>query len=78
MVKHAVYPAIVQAVKSGRMKEPFTSNDFREHCPGFGEGTYSVFLYKHREKNPGSNSELFRKVDAGKFELIRPLKYGLE
>lgn len=77
MTSHAVYAAIVKAVKTGKMKEPFGVNEFRSACPGFGEGTYNAFLYKHRKGNPGEASELFDMVDKGCFRLIKPFKYGL-
>ena len=77
MAKHAVYAAIVKVVKSGSLKEPFSNLDFRNACPGFGEGTYQAFLHKHRVGNPGGNSELFVLVSKGRFSLVRPFKYGL-
>ena len=77
MAKHAVYSAIVKAVNSGKLKEPFGNHEFRSACPGFGEGTYQAFLYKHRKGNPGGASELFELVSKGQFRLLRPFKYGL-
>lgn len=77
MTQHKVYSAIVEAVKARRLKEPFGSREFKMACPGFGEGTYHAFLYKHSKDNPGEASELFKKVAPGKFRLIRPFKYGL-
>jgi hypothetical protein len=74
---HKVYASVVKAVKAGRMIEPFSRSDFRIACPGLGDGTYNAFLSKHREGNPGGNSELFRAVRSGLFELIKPIKYGL-
>jgi len=67
----------VKAVKRHRLKEPFGSKEFRTACPGFADGTYSVFLNKHRKGNPGGNSELFVRVEPGKFREIRPFKYGM-
>ncbi len=61
----------------GRLKEPFTKEDFLSACPGLGDGTYNAFLHKHRVGNPGANSELFELVMPGKFRCIRPFKYGL-
>jgi|TARA_B100001964_G_scaffold184511_1_gene204499 hypothetical protein len=66
------------AVKMGSLNEPFTSEDFRKACPGFGEGTYLAFLHKHRIGNPGGVSELFERVSSGQFKLVRPIKYGIE
>ncbi len=77
MAGHKVYNSIVEAIRTGKLKEPFTSDDFRKACRGFAEGTYKVFLNKHRVGNPGGNSELFLRVVSGKFKLQRPFKYGL-
>ena len=74
---HRVYRAIVEAWKRKRLREPFTKDDFREACPGFGDGTYNAFLHKHRRGNPAGTSELFELVAPGRFRLLRPLRYGL-
>lgn len=66
-----VYKLIRDAIQNGKLREPFTSHDLRNACPGLGEGTYNAFLWKHRLGNPGNNSELFRKVSPGKFRLIK-------
>jgi hypothetical protein len=75
MAGHKVYFAIVDAVKTGRLKEPFYKDDFKIACPDLGHGTYEAFLYKHRLDNPGGNSELFVQVGMGYFRLLYPLKY---
>ena len=78
MANHRVYSAIVSAVRSGRLVEPFSCADFRRACPGFSKGTYKAFLYKHRLDNPGGcSSELFELVSPGRFKLLRPIRYGL-
>jgi hypothetical protein len=77
MANHKVYSAIVQAVRKGNLKEPFTQDDFQRTCPGLGGGTYQAFLYKHRQDNPGGQSELFEMVGTGKFRLLRPIRYEL-
>jgi hypothetical protein len=77
MTRHRVYAAIVSAVRSGTLVEPFTQANFRRACPGFGNGTYQAFLYKHRLGNPGGNSELFELVSPGRFKLLWPIRYGL-
>ncbi len=77
MAGHRVYSAIVSAVRSGRLVEPFRQADFRRACPGFGEGTYQAFLHKHRLDNPGGKSELFELVSPGRFKLLRPIRYRL-
>lgn len=77
MANHKVYSAIIQSVKSGKLKEPFGQDDFRRACPGFGEGTYKAFFYKHRKENPGGASELFEMITTGRFCLLRPFRYDL-
>lgn len=77
MVGHKIYTCIVNAVKNGKLKEPFSGDDFRRACSGFGKGTYNAFLYKHRVDNPKDESELFELVSPGKFKSVRPFKYGL-
>ncbi len=76
-MSHRVYEAIVRAVRSGRLREPFSSDDFRRVCPGFGDGTYAAFLFKHRQANPGGNSELFEQVGPNSFRCVRPFRYEL-
>jgi hypothetical protein len=67
----------VQAIRANRLKEPFGCGDFKNACPGFGEGTYKAFLYKHKIGN-GSTSELFAQVGIGKFRLLKPANMGFE
>jgi hypothetical protein len=74
---HRVYEAIVRAVRSGQLPEPFSRSDFAAQCPGFGAGTYNAFLDKHAKRNPGGNSELFERVAPGRFTCLRPFRYGL-
>ena len=74
MPSHKVYRAIVTAVKSGKLKEPFGKSDFRKACPGLGAGTYQAFLSKHCIGN-GTTTELFERVSVGKYRLLRPLRY---
>jgi hypothetical protein len=76
MAGHKVYAAIVDAVRSGKLVEPFDQDGFRKTCPGFGEGTYRAFLHKHRLGNQG-NTELFELVSPGRFRLLRPIRYSL-
>ena len=74
---HRVYEAIVRAVGSGSLVEPFSRDEFRSVCPGFGKGTYNAFLDKHAVGNPGGNSELFVRVSPGQFKCVRPFKYNM-
>ena len=75
MARHKVYIEIVKAIKRGRLKEPFSNNDFKNACPGFGEGTYNAFLWKHRKGNLQGESELFELTEPNTFRLIQPIKY---
>ncbi len=77
VMAHRVYEAIVSAVRTGRLIEPFSQEDFRSTCPGFGKGTYNAFLDKHAVGNPGNNSELFERVSPGQFKCVRPFKYSV-
>ena len=74
---HKVYTSIVNAIKAGKLIEPFSVEDFKNVCTGFSAGTYNAFLHKHRLENPGGNSELFELISPGKFKCLRPFKYGL-
>jgi len=76
-MKHRVYEAIVKAIRTGKLTEPFTVRDFQLSCPGLGDGTYNAFLYKHAAGNTKGNSELFEKVGPGHFRCLRPFKYAL-
>jgi hypothetical protein len=75
MPKHKVYLSIVKAIKNGELQEPFTVKDFKRACPNLGEGTYPVFLNKHRVGNPGGNTELFIRIAPGLFKMVRPYRY---
>src|SRR5262249_17851371 len=77
VMAHRVYEAIVTAVRTGRLIEPFSKDRFRSNCLGFGKGTYNAFLDKHSVGNPGNNSELFERVAPGKFRCVRPFKYDV-
>lgn len=54
-MSHEVYGAIVDAIRAGALIEPFSKENFRAACPGFGNGTYNAFLDKHRCGNPAGN-----------------------
>ena len=69
-MSHEVYGAIVDAIRAGALIEPFSEENFRAACPGFGNGTYNAFLDKHRRGNPRGNSELFERVSPGKFKCL--------
>lgn len=76
-MQHRVYGAIVTALQSGTLCEPFGPAEFRIACPGFGAGTYNAFLGKHAFGNRGGDSELFERVAPGQFVCLRPFRYGM-
>ena len=77
-MSHKVYMKIIDAINSGKLIEPFSNQDFREACPGLGDGTYNAFLYKHKLGNKKNNSELVEQIGVNKFRLIRPFRYGVK
>jgi predicted aspartyl protease len=64
-----VAKGIDAALTTGRPVEPFSNQDFRHACPGFGNGTYQAFLWKHRRGN-GRTTELFELVGPNRFKRI--------
>lgn len=64
-----VVKSIKEAIKLGKLNEPFTITDFKKACPGFAEATYSSFLSKHCIRNPGGYSIYFIKVKPGLYKL---------
>lgn len=71
MVTVSILQSIQQAVANGRLREPFSASDFREACPGWGQGTYNAWLWKHYTGNPGGYRSYVRRLAKGKFELIK-------
>jgi hypothetical protein len=61
---------IYNAVRTGRLAEPFSSETVKRACPGWAGNTYKVFLNKHRVGNPGRETELFVRVAPGRFKLV--------
>ena len=74
MARHKLYRCIVEAVKKGKLKEPFAVKDVQQVCPH----NYKTFLSKHSRDNPGGDSELFERVRRGQYKLLQPIKYGLD
>lgn len=60
-MQHRVYRTLVSAVLSGTLKEPFSIEDFRNACPGFGKETYQAFLQKYAIGNPGGQQPLLER-----------------
>jgi len=78
MPSHRIYKCLVEAVKSGKLIEPFTISNFKDICPGWSEYTYRNFLARHEICNPKSKSDLFVRIERGKYSVVRPFKYGLD
>ncbi len=66
-----IVESIDRALDGGTLREPFSNEEFRASCPGFGRGTYNAFLWKHRKGNPDRKTEYFEKVGINKFRRIR-------
>ena len=62
---------IREAVKKGKLVEPFGKKDLEKVFEDWGKGTYNAFLWKHYAGNPGHYEEYFQKVAPGKFRLKR-------
>lgn len=61
---------IYNAVRSGKLKQPFNADMVRRAYPGWVDHTYTVFLPKHRVGNPGGNTKLFKQVGHGWYEVV--------
>jgi hypothetical protein len=59
---------IHNAVKSGRLAQPFDAAKVRRACPGWAHKTYNVFLSKHAVGN-GRTTELFVRISPGLYRL---------
>jgi hypothetical protein len=65
---------IYDAVRAGRLKEPFGPEDIRRACPGWAFNTYTVFLSKHAVGNPGKTTELFERISPGLYRTLSQLQ----
>ena len=59
-MSHTVYRAIVKAVRSGSLPDPFSQSDFRLACRGLGKGTYQAFFPQTLEGKPRWQQRTFR------------------
>ena len=62
---------IIEAVKEGKIKEPFDEEDVKKACPGFAEETYRNVLVHHRIGNPINQPEYFKRLESGKYCLLK-------
>jgi len=60
---------LVDCVKKGKLKEPFTVGDVNINCKGLLIKSPS-FLSKHRINNPGKYKEYFDRKERGKYSII--------
>lgn len=60
---------IYEAVRVGRLLQPFDANAVKRACPGWADRTCHVFLGKHAKGNPGGNTELFLRMAPGLYRL---------
>jgi len=63
---------IYAAVKSGKLKQPFTAAMMERACPGWARGTYSTFPGKHAVGN-GETTELFVRVRRGLYRIQKSI-----
>jgi hypothetical protein len=68
---HRLVNDIRRAVARGDLPRSFRAADVRRACPGWADRTYGVFLPKHRQVNPGGDTELFYGNPDGSYSLIR-------
>ena len=75
-----VYKSIVKAVKSGKLKEPFSKEDIYKACKAddLKKSTCNSYPTKHLKGNEVKKKEFFEKVSPGKYKLLRPFKNGLQ
>jgi hypothetical protein len=64
-----IVSAIINAVSSGRLKQPFNVNDVNKCCNNLLLKSPS-FLSKHAKNNPGGYSAYFIKVARGQYKII--------
>ena len=70
MAKHGrIYQSILEAVLNRRLPQPFGSADIERTCPGFARNTYKNFLAKHAKGNSNNATELFIRIERGKYCL---------
>jgi hypothetical protein len=59
---------IYDAVRLGKLKQPFDADAVKSACPGWANGTYHTFLGKHAVGN-GKTTELFVRVGRGSYRI---------
>ncbi len=61
---------IRDAITDGKIRNPFTKEEWKRACPGWADATYNVFLLKHRVCNPGGYTEYFEQLPNRLWKLI--------
>lgn len=75
---HETYKTIIKLINSKKLKEPFYPIDIIHVTRAKNPETLQRFPSKHRKGNPSGTSELFTPFKDGRYNLIRPFKYGLK
>ena len=76
MAHDNIYRALVDAVTSGKLTEPFSASDVRHVWPGYRKHAYRAFL-RQRSGTHAKDIVLLEQVRQGRFRLVRPLLSGL-
>ena len=61
---------VKEAVASGKLEQPFRAGNVRIACPGWADGTYNTFLWKHCKAKPPFRKYFTRKT-RGLYCLIK-------
>jgi len=69
MTEKRTIKLIREAVRSGKLKEPFTAKDVHEACPSISLSTCRTFLPKHRVGKLGKDTKLFIRLSTGLYKL---------
>jgi hypothetical protein len=59
---------IYEAVRSGKLRQPFNAAKVKRACPGWAARTYNTFPGKHAVEN-GNTTELFARVGYGLYRI---------
>ena len=65
-----LYQDIKNAVKNGKLKEPFRTKNVKTACSRWSLIVIAVFLPKHRKNNPGGYIEYFWQIGRGLYKLL--------
>jgi len=69
-----VYPKIVKAITSKKLKEPFTPSQAIKICRPKNPNTFRQIFASYRRGNPNRYLPLFIQLKNGAYKAIRPFK----